>query len=99
MRVYVNRNPADRYNCPLREGETGNVSDDVGAALVKAGLAKCLDEPIKAVPVEPVIAKQKPIEAELKAPGKQETPTAPTRSSRSAKASKYSKSQPKNKDS
>jgi len=92
MKVYVKRNPADKYNCPLKEGETGNVSDDVGNVLVKAGLAVCLDEPIKAVPKQPTVAKQEPAKAE---PPKAEAPKAPAPKPRPTQ----SKPNPKNKES
>lgn len=58
MKVRLLRNPAKRYGCSLGEGETGQVDHAIGSALVKAGIAECLDPPaeIKAVPEQPAIA-------------------------------------------
>lgn len=52
------RNPRAEIGCSLKEGETGDVSDELGTQLVNAGLAVDVSPPeqrpqkIKAVPQE-----------------------------------------------
>ena len=62
MKVKMRRNPAARYNCPLSEGQTGDVPFEIGSLLVSDGLAERIDEPdtIKAIPAQPAIAEAKP---------------------------------------
>ena len=43
MNVLLLRNPDRSLRCPLSEGETGEVSDELGKVLVGKGLAVCLD--------------------------------------------------------
>jgi hypothetical protein len=60
------RNAAAILGCRIPEGETGEVDGVTGKKLVALGLAICLDEPpkpmpvIQAVPDPPVIADPKP---------------------------------------
>lgn len=63
MRVFMLRNPGSHMGCLLREKETGIVSDRVGQAIIAAGIAVRLDEPVQepepvvaAIPVPPAIA-------------------------------------------
>lgn len=57
MRVTMLRTPAAHYGCPLGEGETGKVDDSLGDLLVSQQLAIAIDEPLRAVPERPAIAK------------------------------------------
>ena len=61
MKVFMLRNPADHFGCPLREKQTGTVRDAVGQSLVAAGIAMRIDpdpepEP-KPAPIVQTIAK------------------------------------------
>ena len=66
MKVKMLRNAASSIGCRIPEGETGEVDSVTGKKLVAFGLAICLDEPpkpmpvIQAVPDPPVIADPKP---------------------------------------
>ena len=59
MKVRMIRNPAASVGCPLVEGQTGTIPDNLGRRLVSQGLAVCLDpapEPIRAIPEKTAIA-------------------------------------------
>lgn len=65
MKVLMLRNPAAVVGCQLREGETGEMPDNMGRVLVASGLALCLDPPkatppkkefIQAIPEPPIEA-------------------------------------------
>lgn len=63
MKVLMLRNPASNVGCELTEGQTGEVSDNLGRQLVASGLAQCLDPPdaklprkIEAIPDPPLAA-------------------------------------------
>ena len=61
MKVFMLRNPSSNLGCSLGEKQTGIVPDEIGQALLDAGIAVRLDEPkqepeIKTVPKPPEIA-------------------------------------------
>jgi hypothetical protein len=53
VKVLMLRNPAAVVGCKLREGDTGEVPDSMGRALVSSGIAQCLDTPKAKPPKEP----------------------------------------------
>jgi len=57
MKITMIRNPSRRFGCELMEGQTGEVSDNLAASLIDAGLA------VEAVAAAPVQASKKKIEA------------------------------------
>ena len=59
MKIQIIRNPRAGLQCPLTEGESGDVDDVLASHLVTIGLAVCVDEPkpaAKAVKTEPIRA-------------------------------------------
>jgi hypothetical protein len=73
MLIKLLRNPSSNYGCNLLEGQTGNVSSELGEMLLRIGIALRIEqEPekpkrIKGVAKTPAIAKEiKPAIAELK---------------------------------
>lgn len=58
MQVLMFRNPRKDLGCELQEGQTGEVSDELGAELVKMGIAEEVPmKKIKGVSKIPAISK------------------------------------------
>ena len=71
MKILLLRNPSVSLGCDLKEGETGNVSKDVGGRLVALGIAveveaeqkpKKASATVKGVSPKPSLADAKPAE-------------------------------------
>lgn len=69
MKIKMIRNPSLSYGCELMEGETGDVSNDLGESLVAANIAIEVHGELRGVPNEPSIAVPKP--ASIKGKNKQ----------------------------
>ena len=52
MKIKLKRTPGVGYDCPLCEGETGDVSEEIGQRLIDSGIAVAIGKPktIQAVP-------------------------------------------------
>lgn len=80
MKVLMLRNAASSVGCLLREGETGDVPDNMGRQLVAFGLAECLDPPKEQPPKQEPPKKieaipEPPIEAVPEKPAVVNTPS------------------------
>jgi hypothetical protein len=71
MEILLLRNPSISLGCKLKEGETGNVSKELGGRLVALGIAveierelkpKKASAPLKGVSPKPSVADAKPAE-------------------------------------
>jgi hypothetical protein len=71
MEVLLLRNPSVSFGCELKEGETGNVSKELGGKLIALGIAievekepaaKKVSATVKGVSPKPSVADAKPAE-------------------------------------